>query len=123
MNKCERHQWIVHTGSGRIYCRNCDAKLGPREVAERLYALEVLEAENKRLLDELDQLIAWHEGDDCPHARLEAVAYAAREHLETLPCVYYHYPGPGGDNTRCPRCATRKKLRAALAAAGYGEDE
>jgi len=79
---------------------------------ERIAALEALEAENKRLLEELDQVIAWHEGDDCPHARLEAPA-----------CVYYHYPAPGHEDPRCPRCATRRKLRAALAAAGYGEDE
>jgi len=43
MTECERHQWIVHTGSGRVYCRNCDAKLGPLEVEERLNAVERLE--------------------------------------------------------------------------------
>jgi len=31
---------MVHTGSGRVYCRNCDAKLGPRDVEERLNELE-----------------------------------------------------------------------------------
>lgn len=83
--------------------------------------IDALEAENKRLLEELDELIARHKGDDCPHAELEAVAYAAREYMEAPPCVYYHYPDH--ENPRCPCCAARRKLRTALVAAGYMEDE
>jgi len=79
MSKCEWHRWIVHTGSGRVYCRNCDAKLGPREVEERLNAVE----------------------------RLEAVAEAAHYLCQMMDGDYYPLT----------------RLRKAIAAAGYGDDE
>jgi len=66
-----------------------------------------LEAENKRLLKELDELIAWHEGDDCPRARLEAVAAAAHYLCQMMDGDYYPLT----------------RLRKAIAAAGYAEDE
>jgi len=33
--------------------------------------IPTLRAENDRLVQEIDKMIAWHEGDDCPHARLD----------------------------------------------------
>jgi len=84
----------------------------------RLKDYAKLETENKRLLKELDELIAWHEGDDCPRARLEAVARAARKLL----C-----PSLEENGVFCVVCGTNilhtDALLNALAAAGYGEDE
>jgi len=80
MNECERHRWMVHTGSGRVYCRNCDAKLGPREVEERLNAVERLEAVAEAA-QFLCQMIAgnnpWVVGTSVPVMRLRRLLAAA----------------------------------------------
>jgi len=79
-----------------------------------------LKAENKRLLEEIDELIAWHEGDDCPRARLEAVAKAAWRLVSSS-------PRDEEEGLYCVVCGTNilhtDALLKALAAAGYGEDE
>jgi len=93
MNECERHHWLVHSGSGKVYCYNCDAKLGPLEVEERLNAVE----------------------------RLKALADAARFALDFhIYCTKDYAQLDGVDRWRRE---VVNKLREALAAAGYGEDE